>query len=465
MKVVNLSGRPFVNRRPLVRLGVILWVLGGLLVLINLALFQSYLSDSRDVRGELADAEEQVAAELQELDVLDRQINSVSLTQQNSQAAYLNSLISYRTFPWSALFDDLERVMPLDMRLQSVTPAVKLAAAEALERAEEDARRQRLEQRRNRRSRRSSSATTNQVTSADDPALAQDEVQLQIRGVAKNEDALIEFLDTLYQDGSFRLPVLSGERFENIGGQLNSSFEISVIYLTGDRLSEGESSADTSSDADTDLASKDEEAEEGGGEGASPVEGEEIATAPADVTTPETATPQTQTQQATTLPSASAPVAPPPPRTEPRRSEPQRSESTQEPRRSSTRTERASGDASAPSASESAAEARRRRIEELRQRRREAIRRSRSGSSARSTTPAGQSTPRSNDGAADDGSSSRRTDRGGTSREPSNSDSDTPSASGTPRIRGSLMPGLPELLERFMPSSPSPFDEAWEELG
>ena len=381
MKVVNLSGRPFVNRRPLVRLGVALWVLGGLLVLVNLALFQSYWSDSRDVRGELAEAEGQVATELQELEALDRQIERVNLAQQNSQAAYLNSLISYRTFPWSALFDDLERVMPLDVRVQTVTPAVKLAAEEALERTEREARRRQVEQRRNRRNRRSSSGQDTGQAAAEGPQLAQDEVQLRIQGLAKNEDALIEFLDTLYRDASFRLPVLSGERFENAGGQLNSSFEISVIYLTRARLGEDAAPEDESVGAELDSADGTEggDDEAPGDEGSDGNEGGEgqSVTASGDVAAPEAPTSQPPTQQASSEPSAVAPVAPPPPRN----TEPQRSEPTPETRRPSSRTDRAGDTASsAPSASESAADARRRRIEELRQRRREAIRRSRSSS-------------------------------------------------------------------------------------
>lgn len=462
MKTVNLSRRPFVNRRPIIRLGIALWVLGGLLVLINVGLFQSYWADSSDVRAELEKANGQVAAELQELEALDGQIDRVDLATQNSQAVYLNSLISYRTFPWSALFDDLERVTPFDVRLESVTPAVRLLEAEAAERAKVEARQEQANRRRGRRGRRAARSDARGAATATDPdALASDEVRLQIRGIARTEDALIDFVDTLYGDDSFRQPVLSGERFENVGGALNSSFEIKVVYLTGARDAEEPSteggedvaeatdiaSADaqpTDDDEDTAIASAGASAGEGTSSAvpsvpiAPPViAGDVVGGEDRSLAREESRTPAGEVRE---LPPDERPAA---------RETPQRR------------------------ASDAASE-RRRRIEELRQRRRDSTRRSRSGVAAGrppaggflgtadgggETAPQadgrGEAQPETRRGSSRRGST-RRTDR--ETRRPERTGAETP-ASGTPRVQGSLIPGLPEWLDQLWPGESSPWGE------
>ena len=51
---LNLARRPFLNSRPVVRVSLILWMLGLLLLLVNVSLFWSYLSSSKDKRAEIA---------------------------------------------------------------------------------------------------------------------------------------------------------------------------------------------------------------------------------------------------------------------------------------------------------------------------------------------------------------------------------------------------------------------------
>ncbi|HYN23207.1 MAG TPA: hypothetical protein VE078_19770, partial [Thermoanaerobaculia bacterium] len=62
---LNLARRPFVNTRPVKRLSLALWLLGGLLLLGNVTLFWSYLSGSTEKREDLVRMEEQVEHERQ----------------------------------------------------------------------------------------------------------------------------------------------------------------------------------------------------------------------------------------------------------------------------------------------------------------------------------------------------------------------------------------------------------------
>lgn len=487
MKTINLSRRPFVNRRPIIRLGIALWVLGCLLVLANMTLFKGYWAGSHNVRAALETADEQAALELEELETLDGQIDRINVAAQNSQAIYLNSLISYRTFPWSALFDDLERVTPLDVRLQTVTPAVRLAASEAVERAQNLAQRERVERRRQ-RSRRSSSETTSSRRSsrrsssrsaapeADPNALASDEVRLQFRGIAKTEDALIDFLDTLYRDDSFRQPVLSGERFETVGGSLNSSFDITAIYLTKNRsleASDASGDEDAAEGGETSVAD-DMVADDGITREPDPEDDEHMAggASEGDLAAVQPAS--------SGVPLATAgDVAPPSVRSEAdsRNDGVAREEAFREPR---SREDVASDEAESRPP-ESAADERRRRIEELRQRRRDAVRRSRGGvvggrpssggflGTAGDGGDIGDGGPTGEDqGSTQPETRTPRGERRGSTRDNNrNNDSngtDSP-ASATPRVQGSLVPGLPELLDRLWPSKPSPITELLEELG
>ncbi len=468
MKRVNLSRRPFVNRRPVVRLGVALWVLGGLLVLVNLWLFNTYWSDSQDVRAELEMVNGEVAAELEALQELDRKVDRINLAAQNSQAAYLNSLISYRTFPWSALFDDLERVLPRDVRLEAVSPAVRLAAAELAQKVQRAAQQERSDARRGRSRRNSREPSPAQTV---DQELGSDEVQLQLRGTAKQEDALIEFVDTLYRDASFRKPVLSGESFESVGGVLTSSFEISVIYLTrGSKGSEAASPEEIPSEpkvAEGAVAPRAGISSEGSAADPGSPSGPKTLAETVAASTPPPPTPPTVQGKSFVAPKP-PPVSVPRAETAPPR---QRAQPVSQPKRDenvSRESPGAGAPSSEPSASEKAAAERKRRIDELRQRRREALRRNRVGAVGGRQANAGASEDaRGRSTEPQDGSTGpdRDTARRETSRDDTGRGRDgNGTASETPRIRGSLVPGLPEMLEGWLSSPPSPLAEPLEDL-
>ena len=120
---LNLSRRPFLNSRPVVRVSLLLWLLGFLLLLGNVTLFWRYRSDSETKRAELARLEEQIEAERGRVDRLGDRVKSFDLEQHNEKILYLNRKIAERTFSWSLLFDQLTRVMPNDVRLSRLSPA------------------------------------------------------------------------------------------------------------------------------------------------------------------------------------------------------------------------------------------------------------------------------------------------------------------------------------------------------
>ena len=120
---LNLARRAFVNTRPVTRVALLLWIVGGLLLLGNVTLFYSYLSGSTEARAELAGKQEAVEQERRKAGQLETRLAGLDLEQQNEQVEYLNRKIAERAFSWSLLFDRLAEVMPDDVRLIQLQPA------------------------------------------------------------------------------------------------------------------------------------------------------------------------------------------------------------------------------------------------------------------------------------------------------------------------------------------------------
>ncbi len=231
MKVVNLSRRPFVNRRPVVRVAAGLWILGGLLLLANFWLYGSHFSGSSKGQGRLQSLNRQVQQEEDRLAELWKELKGLDLGARNRKARYLNSLIHTRTFPWSALFDDLEKVLPIDVYLGSVQPALSLAkqpkiGASASPRRAITAREARA---RARGELPDEDSQEEEEEEENESLFSGDRVSLTLRGYARNDEALFELVDRLYQSRSFRDPDLSRESKDKSG---KVSFNLKVVYLT-----------------------------------------------------------------------------------------------------------------------------------------------------------------------------------------------------------------------------------------
>ncbi|MEM1205776.1 MAG: hypothetical protein AAGN66_21275 [Acidobacteriota bacterium] len=223
MRVIDLSRRPFLNRRPVVRLAAFLWTLGVVLLLVNAFLFGSYWRGTAVNRDRLSQQDQQIAGEQETLDGVWRELRSLDLDGRNARARYLNRQIERRTFPWSALFDHLEEVTPIDIYLVSVKPQVRLAGENTLAQA----------------STRSRSARTTRTARTTQPApvpavqeetdAPRDRVLLTFRGVARTDEAMLDFIDILYAHPSFLEPNLSRESRKKGG---NVSFNVTATYLT-----------------------------------------------------------------------------------------------------------------------------------------------------------------------------------------------------------------------------------------
>jgi Tfp pilus assembly protein PilN len=221
---LNLARKPFANSRPISRAAGVLWVLGGALLVFNAFLYWDYFTSSEDRRGELTATQATIADHEAAIAEMRQQLLGLQLPQQNAQVTFLNRKITERTFGWSRLFDDLEQVMPDNVRLLSLSPK------------------------------------TGEEGGRGRPTSELHQVRLQIDGMAKDGDAQLVFLDRLFKDPAFSTPDLISDAVDADG---NWRFQLSVLYHPQARAKEpAESSTEEAESPEAAKPAADEPGEE-----------------------------------------------------------------------------------------------------------------------------------------------------------------------------------------------------------
>lgn len=197
-RALNLARRPFVNARPVVRTAVLLWLLGGGLLVANASLFWGYRASAAGKQAELELIRDRSAAEERKIAALATDLERARLPQLAQQVQFLNLRIAERTFAWGRLFDRLAEVLPWDVRIASLSPVSVLPVP------------------------------VRAKGQAADMLVARDRFQLKIAGAAQSDEALLRFVDALFKHPAFQAPNLHREdRRDGV------SFELSVTYLPG----------------------------------------------------------------------------------------------------------------------------------------------------------------------------------------------------------------------------------------
>ena len=202
---LNLAEDPFLNRRPVERFQIVFWLLGAILLALNV---NSYLQNRRDTtefRERLQSLDAQIERESVATVELQDTLRELGPQEQNSRVDFLNQRIAERTFPWGELFDDLGEILPRGVRLRSVNPRVD----------------------RHGRGRRGSRGGPRDTRGEDD-----DVVGLAITGIARREEALYLLVDHFFAHSRFSDPDLNSERTLD-DGQL--SFNLTVAYFPRER--------------------------------------------------------------------------------------------------------------------------------------------------------------------------------------------------------------------------------------
>lgn len=197
---LNLSRRPFLNSRPVVRVSLILWLLGLVLLLVNVSLFWGYLSSSEDMRADIDKGEQEVERRQDQVRQLEARLDAIDLTDLNAEILFLNGKIQDRTFSFNQLLDHLAKVMPNDVRLSRLIPVTAEQAGQGGQ-SSRGARRVRVQDGR---------------------------VPLQIVGETRDIEALDQFVQNLFTP-PFAEPNLA--RYEQTEIESVFRFEVSVQYV------------------------------------------------------------------------------------------------------------------------------------------------------------------------------------------------------------------------------------------
>ena len=119
----NLSTRPFYNDRVVTLVITAVAVVVALLTVLNVTQLLSLSARWSEVQVGLTATRDEAAA-IRAQAAADRQhADRGTLMQLAASADEANRLIGERTFSWTTLFGLLERAMPMDVRLVSVSPS------------------------------------------------------------------------------------------------------------------------------------------------------------------------------------------------------------------------------------------------------------------------------------------------------------------------------------------------------
>jgi len=180
----NLASRPFLNARPVWLVTAAAALLAVVLILLDLRLLlvsSRVLGDEVATRDELEKRHTELVAAVR-TDV--NTLNRVPWRSLEARVKATNLVLREQAFSWLQMLDDIERVMPYDVRLVRITPAV-----------------------------------------------GDDSVTLTFEVVSKNREAMLQFLDNLLADPSFKDPTPSNERTPEMSGTGDYLLRLRVVYL------------------------------------------------------------------------------------------------------------------------------------------------------------------------------------------------------------------------------------------
>jgi type IV pilus assembly protein PilN len=179
---LNLASRPHRDNSRLYTAAIVLGVLTLILMANNIQAAYKYLVNTRETREHIARVQAQSAKEEQLAAAAEQQAAAIDVKSLNARTTYINDQIANRAFSWSRLLDNLEQVLPRDVRFVAINPSVD----------------------------------------------KQGNVELQLTARSKNHDGLVNLLQNMNEHPKFD-QAFPQSQSQGEGGAYN--FAISVLYL------------------------------------------------------------------------------------------------------------------------------------------------------------------------------------------------------------------------------------------
>ena len=108
---------------PVYAVVVVMSIVIAFMLLNNIETAVRYVRDTRTTREKINQVEQQVDAENRRAAEANQRLRAVNVKQITEQAQFVNARLAERAFSWSELLDRLERVLPDDVRIESISPA------------------------------------------------------------------------------------------------------------------------------------------------------------------------------------------------------------------------------------------------------------------------------------------------------------------------------------------------------
>lgn len=120
---LNLAARPYRDYRPVYAVAAVMAIVTAFLLINNAQTFYRYKHETRSTRAKIAEAEAQTLRERERTQAVQHRLGTLDLGRLDAQTRYINERLAERAFSWSTLLDELESVLPDDVRVVSIAPA------------------------------------------------------------------------------------------------------------------------------------------------------------------------------------------------------------------------------------------------------------------------------------------------------------------------------------------------------
>lgn len=122
---LNLASRPYRDYTPVYAVAIVLALVTGFLMINNIQTAYRYFVNTEETRGEIARVEAETAAETRAAETLERSAEGINVRALAMETSYINAQIAERAFSWSNLLDNMERVLPRNVRLMTLNPDIQ----------------------------------------------------------------------------------------------------------------------------------------------------------------------------------------------------------------------------------------------------------------------------------------------------------------------------------------------------
>jgi Tfp pilus assembly protein PilN len=119
---LNLASRPYRDYRPVYAVVVASSLLIAFMMLNNIDTYYRYIRETKSTRNKISDLERQTEQEQRQTADLNQRLRAFNVKLLSEQTQFVNARLAERAFSWSELLDRLERVLPDDVRLESIAP-------------------------------------------------------------------------------------------------------------------------------------------------------------------------------------------------------------------------------------------------------------------------------------------------------------------------------------------------------